>query len=69
MNKEIAHWVSTSAIPGVGTATFNYLLKHFKNLKKFWEADENSIGKLKVDEKTKQSILSFRKDNDPKVYL
>lgn len=67
--KELEYWVATSAIGGVGTATFNYLLKHFKILKKFWEADEKAINKLKVDEKTRQSIIDFRNRVDPKVYL
>ncbi len=69
MNREIAYWVSTSAIPGVGTVTFSYLLRHFKTLKKFWEADEASINKLKLDANTKQSIIHFRNRVDPKVYL
>src|SRR3989344_4951333 len=69
MNKELAYWVSTSAIPGVGTATFNYLLKHFKTLKKFWEVDEKAVSKLKVDVKTCESIIAFRKSIDPNTYL
>lgn len=69
MNKEIAYWVATSAIPGVGTATFNYLLKHFKTLKKFWEADRAKIDKLKLDVKTREAVLEFRARVDPKVYL
>lgn len=69
MSKELAYWVSTSAIPGVGTATFNYLLKHFKTLKKFWEADEKSINNLGVDVKTRESIIDFRNKVNPKVYL
>lgn len=69
MSKELAYWVSTSAIPGVGTATFNFLLKHFKTLKKFWVADEKLIKKLKVDAKTRQSIIDYRRSIDPKVYL
>ncbi|MBI2327678.1 DNA-protecting protein DprA [Candidatus Curtissbacteria bacterium] len=69
MNKELAYWVATSAIPGVGSATFNYLLRHFKTLKKFWEAPREKIDKLKVDAKTKEAILEFRQRVDPKVYL
>jgi len=69
MNKEIAYWVATSAIPGVGTATFNYLLSHFKTLKKFWEADSKVIEKLKLDVKTRDSILGFLAKVDPKIYL
>lgn len=69
MNKDIQYWVATSAIPGVGTATFNYLLKHFKTLKKFWDAPVAQIKKLKVDAKTKDSILEFRANVDQKVYL
>src|SRR3989344_1626008 len=69
MNKELAYWVATSAIPGVGTATFNYLLKHFKTLKKFWESDSEKINKLKVDAKTCEAILEFRTKVDPKIYL
>ena len=69
MNKELAYWVATSAIPGVGSATFNYLLCHFKTLKKFWEAPSEKIEKLKVDAKTRQAILEFREKVDPKVYL
>ncbi len=61
--------MATSAIPGVGTATFNYLLKHFKTLKKFWDAQTEQIKKLKVDTRTKDSILEFRAKVDPKVYL
>jgi len=30
VNKDLPFWVATSAIPGVGIATFNYLLKCFK---------------------------------------
>lgn len=67
--KELPYWVSTSAIPGVGTATFNYLLKHFKTLKKLWEADSKAIEKLKLDAKTRESILEFRAKVEPKVYL
>ncbi len=68
-NKDLPYLVATSAIPGVGTATFNYLLKHFKTLRKFWEADQAAIEKLKVDGRTRQSILEFRAKVDPKVYL
>lgn len=69
MNSDLAYWVATSAMPGVGTITFNYLLKYFKTLKKFWEADEGEIDRLQVGEKTRKSILSFRKSTDPSVYL
>lgn len=67
--KELAYWVATSAIPGVGTVTFNYLLKHFKTLKKFWEASSEEIDKLKMDLRTRESILHFRSKVDPNVYL
>lgn len=67
--KELAYWVATSAIPGVGTVTFNYLLKHFKTLKKFWEASSEEIDKLKMDLRTRESILQFRSKVDPNVYL
>lgn len=69
MNREIEYWVATSAIPGVGTATFSYLLKHFKSLKKFWLADSGQINKLKIPTKTKDSILEFRAKVEPKIYL
>lgn len=70
MNREIAYWVATSAIAGVGTVTFNFLLNHFKTLKRFWDADEVEILKLKrVDSKTKESIITFRKNIDPKIFL
>jgi len=69
VNKELAYWVATSAIPGVGTVTFGYLRKSFKTLKKFWEASDGEINKLKVDTKTKASIIDFRKKVDPQVYL
>lgn len=69
MHKDLSYWVATSAIPGVGTATFNYLHKHFKTLRKFWEASSFQIQKLKLDSKTRESILEFREKVDPKVYL
>lgn len=69
MNKNLAYWVATSAIPGVGTATFNYLLRHFKTLKKFWQVSDEQIRKLRVDAKTREAILEFRQKVDPKVYL
>src|SRR3990167_7032486 len=69
MNKELAYWVATSAIPGVGTATFNYLLKRFKTLKAFWQAYDEQIRGLKLDVKTCESIIEFRAKVDPKVYL
>lgn len=69
MNRELEYWVTTSAIPGVGTATFNYLLKHFKTLKRFWQAPDEKIRKLKVDGKTREAIGEFRQKVDPKVYL
>src|SRR3989338_7456410 len=69
MNKELAYWVATSAIPGVGSATFNYLLRYFKRLQKFWEAPLEKIKKLKVDSKTREAILEFRQKVDPKIYL
>ncbi|HSX19427.1 MAG TPA: DNA-processing protein DprA [Candidatus Saccharimonadales bacterium] len=68
-NKDLPYWVATSAIGGVGTATFSTLLKKFKTLKKFWEADSKVIEKLKLDSRTKQSILEFRTKVDPQVYL
>ena len=61
--------MATSAIPGVGSATFNYLLRYFKQLRKFWEAPDEKIRKLKVDARTRESIIDFRKKVDPKVYL
>src|SRR3990167_6744648 len=66
---DLPYWVATSAIPGVGTATFNYLLKHFKTLKKFWEAESTQIQKLKLDGRVRSAILEFRSKVDPKVYL
>lgn len=69
MSKDLPYWVATSAIPGVGTATFNYLLKHFKTLKKFWEAETHEIQKLKIDIRTREAILAFQKKVDPNVYL
>lgn len=69
MNKDLPYWVATSAIPGVGTATFNYLLAKFKTLRKFWEATDEKIQKLKLDTRTREAILSFRQKVDPKVYL
>ena len=69
MSKDLPYWVATSAIPGVGTATFNYLLRHFKTLKKFWEAPAEKINKLKIDAKTREAILEFRQKVDPRVYL
>src|SRR3990167_5166922 len=69
MNKELTYWVATSAIPGVGSATFNYLLRHFKSLKKFWDSPKDKIERLKVDAKTRAVILEFRQKVDPKVYL
>lgn len=69
MSKDLPYWVATSAIPQVGSATFNYLLRHFRSLKKFWEAPGEKINKLKLDAKTRQSILEFRQKVDPKIYL
>ena len=69
MIKDLEYWVATSAIPGVGTATFNFLLHRFKTLKHFWDAPSEQIKKLKLDAKTKDSILQFRANVDPKVYL
>src|SRR3989338_1798160 len=69
MNKELEFWVATSAIPGVGTATFNYLLKKFKRLQKFWNAPASEIQKLKLDSKTRESIITFRQKVDPRIYL
>lgn len=69
VNRDLPYWVATSAIPGVGTATFNYLLKHFKTLKKFWDADSGKIEKLKVDARTRDAIAEFRTKVDPKIYL
>lgn len=69
MNKELAYWVAASAIPGIGTVTFTYLLKKFKTLKKFWEAPDREIEKLRLDGKTRVSIVDFRRRVDPKVYL
>ena len=58
-----------SAIGGVGTVTFGYLRKSFKTLKKFWEASDSEISKLKIDAKTKLSIVDFRSKVDPNIYL
>lgn len=69
MNKELAYWVAASAIHGVGSATFNYLLHIFKSLKKFWRAPDEKIKKLKIDAKTQQAIIEFRQKIDPAVYL
>ncbi|EKE25351.1 MAG: hypothetical protein ACD_5C00200G0001, partial [uncultured bacterium] len=69
MNKELAYWVATSAIPGVGSATFNYLLRYFKRLQKFWEAPDEKVNKLKLDAKTREAIIGFRQKVDPKIYL
>ena len=69
MNKDLAYWVATSAISGVGTMTFNYLLKRFKTLKAFWQAYDEQIRGLKLDVKTCESIIEFRAKVDPKVYL
>lgn len=69
MNKELSYWVSTSAIPGVGTAAFNYLLKHFKTLKNFWQVSDEKIRELRLELKTRETIINFRKTVDPKVYL
>ncbi len=69
MNKELAYWVATSAIPGVGTVTFNYLFKTFKRLQKFWEAPDVEIQKLKIDARTKEAIVVVRNKVSPRLYL
>ncbi len=69
MNKELAYWVATSAIPGVGSQTFSYIFKKFKSLKKFWEATDAEVNSLRIDAKTKVSIIDFRNKVDPKIYL
>ena len=69
MNKELAYWVATSAISGVGTQTFNYILKKFKRLQRFWQVSDEQVRELRIDSKTKDSIIEFRKKVDPKVYL
>ena len=69
MNEDLAYWVATSAIPGVGTATFNYLLHRFKTLKQFWLASDGQIRKLKIDAKTRESVIEFRQKVEPKIYL
>ena len=69
MNEDLAYWVATSAIPGVGTATFNYLLHRFKTLKQFWLASDEQIRKLKIDAKTRESVIEFRQKVEPKIYL
>lgn len=69
MNKELPYWVAASAIPGIGSATFNYLLRSFKSLKRFWHAPDEKIKKLKIDAKTQQAIIEFRQKIDPTVYL
>ena len=61
--------MATSAIPGVGTATFNYLLKKFKRLKAFWQVSDEQIRKLKLDLKTRESIIKFRNEVRPRLYL
>ena len=69
MNKELAYWVATSAIPGVGTVTFSYLLKSFKTLRAFWQVSDVEIRRLKLNDKTRQNICDFRQKVDPKIYL
>ncbi len=69
MNRELAYWVVTSAIPGVGSATFAYLLKYFKQLSRFWNAPDEKIHKLKLDTRTRESIIDFRQKVEPKIYL
>lgn len=69
MNRDLAFWIATSAIPGVGTVTFNYLLRKFKSLKRFWEVSDEQVRKLRIDSKTKESIIEFRAKVDPNVYL
>jgi DNA processing protein len=69
MNKDLEYWVATSAIPGVGTATFNFLLRRFKTLKYFWDSPDEEIRKLKIDVRAREGIIDFRKKVDPKVYL
>lgn len=69
MNEDLSYWVATSATPGVGTATFNYLLRKFKTLKAVWQVSDEQVKKLKLDAKTRESIIEFRKKIDPRVYL
>lgn len=69
MNREIEYWVATSAMPGVGTVTFDYLLKFFKSLKAFWHSSDEEINKLKLDSRAMSSIIDFRKKVEPKVFL
>lgn len=69
MSKDLPYWVATSAIPGVGTTTFNYLLRRFKTLKHFWEVPEDVIKALKIDSKTRENIINFRNEVGPRQYL
>lgn len=69
MNRELDYWVATSAIPGIGTVTFNYLFKRFKNLKTFWNSSDENIRALKIDSQTKESIIKFRNKVNPQEYL
>jgi len=69
MSQAKSYWVVTAAIPGIGTQSFYYLLKKYKKLQKFWEAPFSEIQKLDVDARVKNSIINFRKKNDPQEYL
>lgn len=62
---EIKYWVGFSMIPGIGKAKLFAVKRHFGDLKEAWKGTKSDYFKAGLDEKTANSIVTFRKTFSP----
>lgn len=69
MEEERKYWVGFSVFPGIGPLRFRLLLRYFGTARAAWEAQPETLKKIKLGEKLTDEFVDFRKKFDFDNYL
>jgi DNA processing protein len=62
---DLKYWLAFNRIPGVGTARFRQLEKHFGLLENAWHADATELDKAGLDRRAVTNVIKLRLDISP----
>ncbi len=69
MDEENKYWVAFSVFPGIGPVRFKLLYTYFGSARDAWNADVNTLKKIRLGEKLSDQFEHFRKTFDLDGYL
>jgi len=58
--QEVKYWLAFNKIPGLGTARFRLLERHFPSLEQAWHADAGDLARAGLDRRVVSNVLKHR---------